>query len=187
MKWLLSVFLLVGSVVSSPAFAAEDIEYEGPAQWQHFDKFMREREEEDRITGLSYIISGAIATLGGSVGYYSSDDTFSRGAYAITQSVGIAALGYGASVYWNGNEYNSFYRAVRDSSISPSQKSEILSRFLENEKGQRARARWIRAGTHIVLAAVNFYSASREKDKDVRNIFNFLGGVNAVIGFSYAF
>ncbi|MBX2988979.1 MAG: hypothetical protein KF802_13910 [Bdellovibrionaceae bacterium] len=166
---------------------ADEILYDGTAQWQDFENFMRNREEEERVTGISYMISGAVATLGGLVGYQSSQDNFSRSAYAIAQSVGIGALGYGASIYWNGNEYDSFYRAVRGSSLTPMQKNELLARFLSNEKSERRRARWIRVGTHTLLAVVNFYAASQESNRDVRNLLQFMGGVNAVIAFSYSF
>ncbi|MBX3041298.1 MAG: hypothetical protein KF789_11385 [Bdellovibrionaceae bacterium] len=166
---------------------ADDVVYDGPADWSKFDQFMIDRQKEDEITGLSYLLSGALATIGGNLGYYSSSDSFSRGAYALTQSVGIVAIGYGASIYWNGNEFDSFYRAVRDSSLSSAQKTELLQRFLSNEKTQRERTRWIRMGTHALLAVVNFYSASQEKDKDVKNVFQFLGGVNALLAFTYAF
>lgn len=186
MKKFFLLFLSLTLLTPSLSFA-DEMSYDGPPSWQNFDDFMKQREQEDEITGLSYLISGAIATVGGSVGYYGSSDTFSRGAYAITQSVGVAALGYGATIYFNGNEYDSFYRAVRDSSLSSAQKNEVLQRFLANEKEQHDRARWIRVATHTLLAALNFYSAAHEKDKDVRNIFQFLGGVNAVIAVSYAF
>lgn len=184
MKKILLIFLSLCFVSSA---WADDVIYDGPADWSKFDQFMIDRQKEDEITGLSYLLSGALATIGGNIGYYSSSDSFSRGAYALTQSVGIVAIGYGASIYWNGNEFDSFYRAVRDSSLTPLQKTEILQKFLSNEKSQRERTRWIRMGTHALLAAVNFYSASQEKDKDVKSIFQFLGGVNALLAFTYAF
>lgn len=173
--------------IAPGAVQATEVDYVGPEEWEQFDQFMLEREREDEITGLSYLISGALATVGGNVGYYSSTDPFSRGAFALTQSVGIVAMGYGASIYWNGNDFGSFYRAVRDSSLSPGQKTELLQRFLQNERAQKERSRWIRMGTHVLLAAVNLYSASQEQDKDVKRLFQFLGGVNAVIAFTYAF
>lgn len=188
MKKLFAIFMTI--VLMTPVAHAGEAEtdlYDGPARWAEFDKFMKEREKQDRITGLSYLISGGVATIGGVAGYYSSEDAFSRGMYAVSQSVGIAAIGYGASVYWIGNEYNSFYRAVARSSLSPSQKSELLKFFLEQERERKEAARWIRVGTHALLAAVNFYNASKESDRDVKNLFNFLGGVNLVIGLSYTF
>jgi len=186
MKKLLVLFFALFVSVSAQA-ANYDLEYQGPANWDSFHKYMNERQKEDRITGLSYIISGTVATLGGVLGYYQSDDSFSRGVYAIAQSVGVAAIGYGANKYWNGNEYNSFFYAVEGAKLSPPQKMELLKRFLDKEKEEREKTRWIKIATHSLIAVVNLYSASREEDKHVRGVLNFLAGTNAVIAFSYAF
>lgn len=188
MKTLLAVSAILACLLlraGDVRAAAEDIRYDGPDTWEHFQKFMDEREEKDRVTGLSYMISGALATVGGVAGYYGTTDTFSRGAFAVSQTLGVAALGYGASVYWNGNTYNSFYRAVRDSALSPQQKSDLLVRYMRNERIERDRNRWIRIGVHTLLAGMNFYSANREENRDVRNLLQFLGAVNVVIALSF--
>lgn len=186
LKFLVMVVL---SGVSSSALALSDLDdgYLGPAQWTTFDEYMKERNEDDRVRGLSYIFSGAIATIGGVVGYSSSTDSLSRGLYVITQSVGVAVIGYGANTYWLGNEYSSFYHALDGSSLSPAQKAEVLQRFLERDRAQRRRANWIKIATHSLIAVANLYSASHEEDKTVRGVLHFLAGTNAVIAFSYAF
>ena len=186
MKRLLVIFILMLSAVSVQA--QDNIaEYEGPVQWNSFQKYMKERQEEDRIRGMSYMISGTIATIGGIAGYFNSEDSFSRGVYAIAQSVGVAAIGYGATSYWNGNEYNSFFYAVEGAHLSPGQKAELLQRFLEKEKVERSRSRWIKVATHSLIAVANLYSASHEEDRNVKGVLNFLAGTNAIIAFSYAF
>jgi len=186
MKKLLVIFILMLSAVSVQA--QDNIaEYEGPVQWNSFQKYMKERQEEDRIRGMSYMISGTIATIGGIAGYFNSEDSFSRGVYAIAQSVGVAAIGYGATSYWNGNEYNSFFYAVEGAHLSPGQKAELLQRFLEKEKEERSRSRWIKVATHSLIAVANLYSASHEEDRNVKGVLNFLAGTNAIIAFSYAF
>lgn len=188
MKKLLLIFMMI-LAVSTNVWANEnsDTEYGGLVQWQSFQRYMKERQEEDRILGMSYMISGAVATLGGVAGYYNSEDSFSRGLYAIAQSVGVAAIGYGANSYWNGNEYNSFFYAVEGAHLTPGQKAELLQRFLEKEKDERRRSRWIKVATHSLIAVANLYSASHESDRNVRGVLNFLAGTNAVIAFSYAF
>jgi hypothetical protein len=183
MKSLMVALLLLISAGAS----ASDIIYEGPADWSSFDKFMNSKAREDEISGISYMISGVIASVGGAVGYYSSEDPNSRGLYAVAESVGVAALGYGATVYFVGNEYVSFYRAVDGSRLSPLQKTEILKRFLDNEKKENERRRWIKVATHSLIAAINFYSASRDEDRNIRGVLNFLGAVNLVMAATYAF
>lgn len=167
--------------------AVEAGPYEGPANWSDFELYMQERERHDRLRGLGYMLSGAVATLGGLAGYNSSEDSFGRAVYAVSQTVGIAAVGYGASVYWNGNEYDSFYGAIKNSSLSVDQKTELLQRYLALERRERERNRWIQFGTSVLLAVVNFSSAEREKDPNVKGVLQFLGGVNAVIALSYTF
>jgi hypothetical protein len=168
------------------ATSTED-SYVGIPEWKPFQKYMEVRQEDDRVLGASYLISGTVATLGGMLGYYASEDPFSRGVYAVAQSVGVAAIGYGASEYWIGNEYNSFYHAVDGSSLTMAQKGELLQRFLERDQEVRQRTRWIKVITHSLVAAVNLYNSTHESDKNVRGVLQFLGGTNAIIATSYAF
>jgi hypothetical protein len=186
MLLVLSFLFLSLGTMAAQAFTSDE-GYQGPVQWDSFDHYMQDRNEEDRVRGISYMVSGTIATIGGVIGYYGSSDSFSRGIYAVAQSVGVAAIGYGANTYWIGNEYNSFYYAVHGSSLSSSQKAELLQRFLERDHEQRRKATWIKVATHSLIAVANLYSASREDDKTVRGVLHFLAGTNAVIAFSYAF
>lgn len=187
MKKLLLIFMTMFFAVTVAHADESESDYGGPVQWNSFQTYMKERQEEDRVRGMSYMISGAIATVGGIAGYYNAEDSFSRGLYAIAQSVGVAAIGYGATNYWNGNEYNSFFYAVEGAHLTSGQKAELLQRFLEKEKEERHRARWIKVATHSLIAVANLYSASHEEDRNVRGVLNFLAGTNAVIAFSYAF
>lgn len=185
-RWLL---LILGAVLifSQASFANKEAGYQGEAQWDSFAKYMEQRQEEDRLLGTSYLISGTVATLGGMIGYANSEDPFSRGVYAIAQSVGVAAIGYGASHYWIGNEYNSFFYAVDGASLTPVQRNELLQRFLARDQEARQKTRWIKVVTHSIVAAVNLYNSTREQDKNVRGVLQFLAGTNAVIAASYAF
>lgn len=190
MKMLLAIVIFIvtqfANVTTAFAYSGE-IGYLGPVDWDSFHSYMSKRQREDHVLGTSYMISGVIATVGGVVGYYSSSDPLSRGVYAVAQSVGVAAIGYGANVYWIGNEYNSFYHAIEGSSLTREQKAEVLIRYLAQDREYRKKANWIQVATHSLIAVVNFYSAYREEDRTVRNLLYFLGGTNAAIAFSYAF
>jgi hypothetical protein len=186
-SWMLLVLILL-NFAGATAFAENSEDgYTGTAQWEPFQKYMEVRQEQDRVLGTSYLISGLVATAGGLAGYYNSEDPFSRGVYAVSQSVGVAAIGYGASQYWIGNEYNSFFYAVNSAALSPEQKSDLLRRFLERDREARQKTRWIKVATHSLLALVNLYNSTREDDKTVRSVLQFLSGTNAVIAFSYVF
>ncbi|MDG0815868.1 hypothetical protein [Bdellovibrio svalbardensis] len=161
--------------------------YDGNAQWKEFQQFVAEQRAEDEKLGLSYMISGAVATIGGVYGYYAAEEVFSRSMFAITSTVGLAAIGLGASYYWTGNEYDSLYYALEGSGLSLSERNKVLQRYLEKEKIERENRKWIRVATHAVIAAVNFYSASRETNDDAKTVFVFLGGVNALMAVTYSF
>lgn len=180
------ILVMILSLMSLQVMA-DDMLYDGPAEWSSFNKFMEKKAEEDQIEGVSYMISGIVATVGGSVGYYSSQDSFSRGLYAVAQSVGVAAIGYGATYYFVGNEYTSFYKAVDGSHLTPLQKTEVLKRFLDQEKAENNRRRWIKVVTHSLIAVSNFYSASRDEDRNIKGILNFLGAINVAIAITYSF
>jgi len=186
-KLLVLIFIFLPLFSLQARAFSSDADYEGPTRWDSFQKYMEERQKEDRLRGASYMISGALLTVGGVAGYYGSDDAFSRAIYAITQSVGVAAIGYGATNYWIGNEYNSFYAAVEGSHLSPEQKAELLYRFLDHEKAEREKTKWIKIATHSLIALANLYSAAHEQDGSVKSVLEFLAGTNAVIAISYAF
>ncbi|MBK9321881.1 MAG: hypothetical protein IPM97_02795 [Bdellovibrionaceae bacterium] len=184
----IAIFMSAQLINVATAFAySGETGYLGPVDWDSFHGYMQKRKHEDHVLGTSYMISGVVAIAGGVIGYYSSSDPLSRGVYAVAQSVGVAAIGYGANVYWIGNEYNSFYHAIEGSTLTRAQKSEVLTRFLVRDREYRKKANWIQVATHSLVAAVNFYSATREEDRTVRNLLYFLAGTNAAIAFSYAF
>ncbi|HEX7673067.1 MAG TPA: hypothetical protein VF412_02795 [Bdellovibrio sp.] len=161
--------------------------YDGAPQWAEFKQFVLEQREQDETLGLSYMISGAIATVGGIYGYYAAEEVFSRSMFAVTSTLGIAAIGLGATYYFTGNEYDSFYYSLEGSGLSLEQRNRVLKRYLEKEKQERENRKWIRVATHALIAAVNIYSATRETNPDARSIFYFLGGANAVLAVSYSF
>jgi hypothetical protein len=161
--------------------------YEGQAQWDEFKKFTIAQQEQDEETGMSYMISGAVATVGGAYGFSASEEVFSRSIFAITSSLGIAAIGLGANYYFTGNEVTSFYYAVEHTSLSAAQKNELLRNYLERERKARETRRWIQVATHALIAAVNFYGASQTHDDGAKSVFYFLGGVNTLMAVTYSF
>ena len=185
MKFIIVTLLLFARI--SFAGESEVSEFKGPAQWKEFREFVLEEQRRDEERGLSYMISGGIAALGGTVAYHSADEAFSRAMYAVTANIGIAAVGLGASYYWTGNENDSFYHAIEGSSLSLKQKNEVLERYLWRQRQERDHKRWIQAATHALVAAVNLYSAHQEQNEDIQSVFYFLGGANAIIALTYAF
>ena len=165
----------------------QESEFNGPTQWNEFRTFVLQEQDRDKERGLSYMISGGIAAIGGTLAYHGTEEPFGRAMYAVTANVGIAAVGLGATYYWTGNENDSFYQAIDGSSLSPQQKNEVLNRFLTRQRQEREHRRWIQVATHALVAAVNLYSAHQEENADIQSVFYFLGGANAILAISYAF
>jgi len=164
-----------------------ELSYDGEAHWNEFREYVLQQQKEEERKGLAYMISGTVAAIGGTIGYHQSEEIFSRTIFAITSNVGLAAIGLGATYYWTGNETDSFFYAVDGSSLTLHQKNELLARYLSREREERENRRWIRVATHALIAAVNLYSASQENSSEMRSLFYFLGGANAIMAVSYSF
>ncbi|NUN07283.1 MAG: hypothetical protein HUU57_16180, partial [Bdellovibrio sp.] len=106
---------------------------------------------------------------------------------SIASNVGFAAIGVGALSYLTYSERDSFFYALDGSSLSVQQRNEVLQRYLIKERQERDKRRWIRVATHALIAAVNLYSASQEKQSDIRSLYYFLGAANTVLAVSYSF
>lgn len=188
MKFLI---LILSSIVSftslSSAAYDADMNYQGEAQWNEFRDFALKQQAESENLGKAYMISGVLAAIGGSVGYYQSEEVFSRTVFAITSNLGIAAIGLGASYLWTGSQMDSFFYAIDGSSLSLHEKNEVLRRYLYKEQKEKEHRRWIRVATHALISALNIYTANQETSPEVRSVFYFLGGANALLALSYSF
>lgn len=185
MKFLFAILALTFSL---QAFAQErELEYDGAANWNDFRKYVLTQQELDQQKGLGYIISGTVAAVGGAIGFYQSEEVFSRTVFAITSNIGLAAIGVGASYYWTGSSVDSFFYAIDGSSLSLAEKNEVLQRYLDKEREEKENRRWIRVATYSLIAAANLYSASQEKSADIQSVFYFLAGANALLAVSYSF
>lgn len=186
MKMFLLISALCFSSLCARAFES-DFSYQGEAQWTEFRDFALKQQEENEKLGQAYVISGALAAIGGSVGYYQSEEVLSRTIFAITSNLGIAAIGLGASYLWTGSQVDSFFYALDGSSLSLREKNEVLQRYLYKERKEKEHRRWIRVATHTLIAALNIYTASQETSSEVRSVFYFLGGANALLALTYSF
>lgn len=182
------VFLLFLLQLSSPSWGQKrEVDYQGSANWNEFRSFVLHQQKEDERTGWAYMISGTIAAVGGTLGYRQSEEIFSRTIFAITSNIGLAAIGMGATYYLTGSEVDSFFYALDGSSLSLAEKNEVLHRFLQKEREEKEKRKWIRVATHALLAVANFYSASHEDSPEVQSVFYFLGGANTLLAVTYSF
>lgn len=186
-KPVAAVLLVLSLVLSAGHVQGRELPYDGAENWHEFKSYIIQQQEADEKAGLSYMISGTIAAVGGSIAYYQSEEIFSRTIFAISSNIGLAAIGLGATYYWTSSSSESFFFAIDGSSLSLAEKNEVLQRYLFKEREEKENRRWIRVATHTLIAAANLYSASQESNTEIRSVFYFLGGANALLALSYSF
>jgi hypothetical protein len=155
--------------------------------WLDFSKAMRNQQEIDRREGISYIISGSLALVGGVVGDQLSKDASEAAAYTVFQTIGVASVGYGFYVWKIGENQRSVYETLNLSKLNFSEREEFIAAHNIYQKNFRKNDRFIRAITHGMIAGLNFYNGSKQKQDSLKNSFYFIGGVSLMACLSYSF
>ncbi len=179
------LLLVVG--ISGRAFAAEEEFVFDTNKWNEFAHEVEVQKEKDRRNGLSYVISGSLALVGGIWGNSIAEDTAEKGIYTVFQTIGVASVGYGAYTWQIGGEERSVYQTLQYSKFTPEQKSQFLRAYNYERKDRAKRDRLIRAVTHGLIAGLNFYNASQQKQESLKNTLYFVGGVNLLAAVSFTF
>lgn len=185
---------LILCFLSTPVFAGPGMRYNfkprpAPSQeWDAYEKRMRAHRELDRIDGLSYLISGSLALVGGLVGQNISADPLEKGVYTIFQTIGVASIGYGIYKWRLGDDERWMYETISASEgLTAAQKASVMRSYYEQKKDRQRREKIMRAITHGLIAGLNFYGATQQKSENVKNALIFLGGVNTLAVISFAF
>lgn len=155
--------------------------------WEQYSKDVERLEKTDYRNGLSYIISGSLALAGGIVGSNLTDDSLEKGVYTIFQTIGVASVGYGAYVWKIGGEERTITRSLQYSKLPPDQRTNFLRSFYAQKKASETRERQIKAITHGLIAGLNFYNASQQKQDSIKNGLFFIGSVNLLAAISFTF
>ena len=155
--------------------------------WKGFEDFIKETDRQDKVDGYSYLISGTLASVGGLVGYYSSADTFAKAVYSISQTIGVAAIGFGGYKLFVGNENRVFYKTLRASNLSATEKDLLLFNYRLQKGAEEARVRKVKALTHGAIALLNIYNAMKEPHEDLKTALYFIGAVNFFAAISFTF
>lgn len=184
-KIILPLILVMG--FSQRTLAADDEFKFGTNKWDEFAREVESQKEKDRRNGISYIISGTLALVGGIWGNGVAEDTAEKGIYTIFQTIGVASVGYGAYVWKIGGEERSVYQTLQYSQFTAEQKSQFLKAYNFQRLEREKRDRLIRAVTHGLIAGLNFYNASQQKQDGLKNTLYFVGGVNLLASVSFAF
>lgn len=159
-----------------------------PDSWNYYSKLALDQEEADRTQGLSYIISGSLAILGGIAGTNVTADPLEKGIYALFQTIGVASVGYGSHKYFIGDEKRLLMRSLRESTdLNNQQKVAFLKIYLNEKKKNQTKENYIKVVTHGLIAAMNIYNASLQQQGSVKNALYFIGGANLLASISFAF
>lgn len=187
-RFSLIFFILISLVAGTVAAAAEKRSTDSErATWSQFNQEVVLQEQQDARNGLSYIISGSLALAGGIVGSEITNDNIEKGIYTVFQSLGIASIGYGSFVWKIGGEDRFLYSTLQGSNLTAEQKSMFLRSYALQAKRREKKERLLKAVTHGLIAGLNIYNASQEKQSSIKTGLNFIGGVNLLAAISYTF
>lgn len=175
MKWLF-VFLLI----LSPCFASE-----GKSAY----KFLKEKSEASRPTyefnQYEDIISGSIAFAIGNIGYFTTDSSTLKIAYSGVQTVGIIAVGHGIYDYYYPHFESRLLTLLSQKKMTRGELSHGYVGLLgEMERAKRLSLLWSSSLLTLQYGLNSF--VGDDIPTDLKDIYLFLGGVNAIIAtYSY--
>lgn len=139
------------------------------------------------------MLSGGIALAAAIPAYYLSEDTFARAIYSISQTVGVAAIGYGYYLVVVENDYRRFARILggmqggNQQALTPAQNNRLAELYLRESAAQAQSARKIRVVSHGLTAGLNLLSAFTASQRELRTALFFLCGVNTLAAVGLAF
>jgi hypothetical protein len=109
-------------------------------------------------------------------------------AYSVSQSLGIAGIGYGAYLKNVGGEQRSFFETVENAhGLSLQDKDELVRSYSQTWKINRHNEKWLRIITHSLVAALNIYNGLNEEPGELRTGLFVIGGANALAAISLSF
>jgi hypothetical protein len=139
-------------------------------EWTEFERMMREKQKKDRTDGLSYVISGSLALVGGLIGQGATKDPLEKGVYTLFQSIGVASIGYGIYTWKLGDEDRWIYDIVESApSMSMQDKIEMIRSYKATKIAREKQQRFVRALTHGLIAAQNIYGATHTTNDTIKN------------------
>lgn len=184
---LILLFFVSVQVFATSAYHRE-VTLDKVENWQDFRKKMIEQENVDHTDGWAYMVSGGLLLAGGLVGYHNGQTPVEKLAYSVSQSLGVAGIGYGAYLHYVGGEERAFYDTVEHARGLRSQdKDELVRSYVQTWRINRHNEKVIRIVTHSLVAALNIYNALQEERGDLRTGLMVIGGANALAAISLSF
>lgn len=191
-KWIVfMIALILGSLSLLPSAQAQDKEREislsEVKDWHQFKIKIEQQEQQDQKKGQAYMISGGLLVIGGIIGYHNAHNSVEKLAYSVSQSLGVAGIGYGAYLSFVDSEQSSFYRSIESSKgLTDQNKNEIVRNYVAQWQENKRSERITRIATHALIGGLNIYNGMREEG-DLRQGLIVLGGVNLLAAISLSF
>ena len=183
--------LIFVAVLAPSAFSQEAETYVPDTEtltWKSYASEIRQRTIEDRKQGISYVISGAVAYLGGWTGAEMIKDPIEKGAYNIIQTVGLASLSYGIYTWKVGDKDRQLFKTMLHSDfLTQKQKTDFLRLYYTEQRARDETLRWMRVAAHGLIGLQNIYSATRQENGTLQSVFYFVGGINILASASLVF
>lgn len=152
-------------------------------------KFLKRKSQENRPTATfneyEDIISGSLAFLIGNVGYFTTNSSTLKIAYSGVQTVGIIGVGHGIYDYYYPHFDSRLLELLSKKQMTRGELADGYVGLLgEMDRARRISLLW---SSSLLTAqyALNAF-VSDDIPQDMKDIYFFLGGVNAIIA-SYSF
>lgn len=159
-----------------------------------YSKFLKVKAKETtektyRINKYEEIISGSIALLTGTIGYYTTDSTTLEFSYGLMQSLGVFALSNGINKVLTPNlELEHFKTSKESLKVKKEKLPTYYSRRIIDIFAKQERAQRLSRFTVSSLLAIQYFTnvAFKEASDDIEKVYLFTGSVSGLIAlYSY--
>ncbi len=174
MKLICLVFFLLISMSGYPETAKDFLKRKST-----------ETRPETKFNEYEDIISGSLAFVIGNVGYFTTESSTLKIAYSGVQTVGIVAIGHGIYDYYYPHFESRLLTLLNKKKLTKNGLADgYVSLLGEMNRAKRLSILW---SSSLLTAqyALNAF-VSKDVPQDLKDIYLFLGGVNAIIAvYSY--
>lgn len=184
-KILVLVLILVVGV--PPVYAFDKNSQWDAQNWPEFATEAKRQISLDEQNGISYMIGGSLALIGGLVGSSQTSDNVELAVFTVFQALGVASVGYGYHLSDSASEQRFLYNALNKTKMTTEQKSQFLTSYWQQKNEARRRTRWIRAITHTLVGGVILLNAQNQGDSGLKTALYIAGGVNLLSAISFTF
>lgn len=153
--------------------------------YTEFYQRVKSDSELARKDGISYLISGGIALIGGGYGWAHSKKSVEKGFYSLAQSLGLLAIGYGAESYFLKHDDEIFLQVLSSTELTRMQKDRMVESYIKEKKEREKDILMIRRTTFGLAGLLNIIYAAKTKDQTLQNFLYMTAGVQLVWAFTF--